>query len=174
MAVSVKSETRFGTNSCFSSMPSAVPPESPCASSRTADVHKQNGKYEAKRWIHVQSLSNTSKFDPKIGSCRTWNWAKTLVLWLARFTRQQWICTIIQESDEDDFDYGAFIDRATAHANQRHQLHQTHPSAKKDRFTSLKGKGHWKESEQEKVTVAIVNFANHRPRTTSEKLLPSK
>ena len=49
--------------------------------------------------------------------------------------------------------------------------HQTHPSAKKDRSTSPTGKGQGKESEQETVTVAVVNIANHRPRTTSEKLL---
>ena len=64
-----------------------------------------------------------------------------------------------------------FVDRATGYANQRNQLHQTHPSAKKDRSTSPKGKGQGKKSEQEKVTLASVNIANHRPRTTSEKLL---
>ena len=32
-------------------------------------------------------------------------------------------------------------------------------------------KGQGKESEQETVTVAVVNISNHRPRTTSEKLL---
>ena len=32
----------LATNSCVSSMPSAVPPESPCTSSRAADFHKQN------------------------------------------------------------------------------------------------------------------------------------
>ena len=41
---------------------------------------------------------------------------------------------------EDDFDYGAFVDRATDYANQRNQLPQTHPSAKKDRSTSPTGK----------------------------------
>ena len=162
----------LATNSCVSSMPSAVPPESPCTSSRAADFHKQNERYEAKRWKHVQSLSNTSKFDSKIGSCRTSNWAKTLVLWITRFTRQQWICPIIQWKWRRRFRlWSFFVDRATGYANQRNQLPQTHPSAKKDRSTSPTGKGQGKESEQEKVTVAVVNIANHRPRTTSEKLL---
>ena len=44
-------------------------------------------------------------------------------------------------------------------------------SQKKNRSTSPKGKGKGKESEQEKVTVAFENVANHRPRSTSDKLL---
>ena len=64
-----------------------------------------------------------------------------------------------------------FVDPATACANQRNQLHQTDQSVKMNRSTSPQGKRKVKESEQEKVTVAIVNVANHRPRTTPEKLL---
>ena len=44
------------------------------------------------------------------------------------------------ESDEDDFDCGTFIDGETAHANQRNQFHQTNSSAKKNRSTSPQGK----------------------------------
>ena len=59
------------------------------------------------------------------------------------------------ESDEDDFDYGG----ATAYANQRNQVLQTDSAAMKNRSTSPNGKGEGKVSEQEKVTVAIVNIA---------------
>ena len=75
------------------------------------------------------------------------------------------------ENDEDDFDDGASIDRATAYANQRNQVPGTDSSAKKNQTNSPKGKGKGKASEQEKVTVAIVNIANQCLRTTSEELL---
>ena len=41
----------------------------------------------------------------------------------------------------------------------------------KKRGISPKGNGKGKESKKKRVTVAIVYFANHRPRTTSGKLL---
>ena len=44
-------------------------------------------------------------------------------------------------------------------------------SQKKGRSIRPKEKGKGKESEQEKLTVAIVNSANYRPMTTSQKLL---
>ena len=108
-------------------------------------------------------------------------WTRRLVRAEFRTGQRLWFCELpdspdssedapsSNESDEDDFDYGAFIDRATAHANQRNQLRQTDSSAKKNRPASPEGKG--KMSEQEKVTVAMVTVANHSPRTSSEKPL---
>ena len=42
---------------------------------------------------------------------------------------------------------------------------------KRHRSTGPKGNGEGKESEQQKATVAFVNIAKHRPRTTSDRLL---
>ena len=58
--------------------------------------------------------------------------------------------------------------------NDSRPIHQPGIIDEKNRSTSPKGKGERTESEQEKVTVAIVNVANHRPMYTSEKLYISK
>ena len=108
----------LATNSCFSSMPSAVPPESPCTSSRAADFHKQNERRfspRESRYTLKQNGENMSK---------AYRILQSLTRRLARAelgTEQRlWFCDLpdspgssehapsSNESDEDDFDYGAF------------------------------------------------------------------
>ena len=63
------------------------------------------------------------------------------------------------------------IERMLTPINDPRQIHQPRRIDEKNRSTSPKGKGKRTESEQEKMTVAVVNVANHRPMYTSEKLL---
>ena len=63
------------------------------------------------------------------------------------------------------------IERMLTSINDSRPILQPGIIDEKNQSTSPKGKGERTESEQEKVTVAIVNVANHRPMYTSEKLL---
>ena len=77
---------------------------------------------------------------------QSWGWRQNFELnqdfTLANFQIHQTAVKMLHhpnERDEDGFDYGASIDRATAHANQHNQLPQTDSPAKWNRSTSPKG-----------------------------------
>ena len=148
--------------------------ESTCASSLAADLCTQFERSfppKKSRWIMRQSEKYTSRACRRLQS-----WTRTLPRAELRTEGRQWSCELpdLPASSEyappsngsyvDDVDYGAFVHRATAHANQRNQSLQTDSPAKRNPSTSPKRKGKEEDSEQEKVTVATVNIADHRPR----------
>ena len=95
-----------------------------------SNIHRHQKSQKTKPHVRAQSTPNMTKLATKIGPRKNSNSKKSI-----------WWCEVsdspdsseyapsTNESDADDFDNGAFIDRATAYANQRNQLPQTDSSA---------------------------------------------
>ena len=145
-----------------------------------ADVSKQTQRsffresryiIKAKRWIHVQSLSKIVKLDPE-------DW---LVLNFELSKESGYVNHPNHQTTVKMRHHPTMVTRKISILSFYWSSDSLCPSTQSvtpDRFISQeesiyqsKGKGKRTESEQEKVTVAIVNVGNHRPRITTEKLL---
>ena len=115
---------------------------------------KQNGEYMSKAYRRLESWTRSFELSKDFGFVN-YPMHQTAVTMLRRRTKVTRTTSIMEL---------LLIERMLTPINEINEsrpIHQPGIIDEKDRSTSPKGKGERTESEQEKVTVAVVNIANH-------------